>query len=132
MDSEFDKVKIINHWIGSAEKDFKAMIDLYQTGNNNWALFMGHLVIEKLLKALYTKSKDEFPPMIHDLRRICEKADIKLDASQQILLDSISRFNIKARYDDYKQSFYELCTDSFTKEWIEKINDCRLWIKSML
>ncbi len=26
--------------------------------------------------------------------------------SYQILLDSISRFNINARYDDYKQSFY--------------------------
>lgn len=132
MDKEFDKVKIINHWIESSDNDFKAMIDLYQTRNNNWALFMGHLVIEKLLKALYVKSKDEFPPMIHDLRRICEKADIKLEVSQQLLLDSISRFNIKARYDDYKQSFYELCTDSFTKEWVEKIKDCRLWIKSML
>ena len=132
MDNEFDKVKIINHWIESSDNDFKAMTDLYQTRNNNWALFMGHLVIEKLLKALYVKSKDEFPPMIHDLRRICEKADIKIDVSQQLLLDSISRFNIKARYDDYKQSFYELCTDSFTKEWVEKIKDCRLWIKSML
>ena len=132
MDSEFDKERIISHWVESSDNDFKAMIDLYQTKNNNWALFMGQLVIEKLLKALYVKSKSEFPPMTHDLRRICEKADIKLDMSQQILLDSISRFNIKARYDDYKQSFYQLCTDSFTTEWINKIKDCRLWIKTML
>jgi hypothetical protein len=70
--------------------------------------------------------------MIHDLRRLCEKAEIELDGSQQFLLDSISRFNINARYDDYKQSFYQLCTDSFTSEWIDKIKDCRLWIKTML
>ncbi|HCY41368.1 MAG TPA: DNA-binding protein [Prolixibacteraceae bacterium] len=132
MESEFDKERIINHWIESSEKDFKAMIDLHQTQNNNWALFMGHLVIEKLLKAAYVKSKGEFPPMIHDLRRICEKADIEMDLSHQILLDSISRFNINARYDDYKQSFYKLCTDSFTAEWIDKIKDCRLWIKAKL
>ena len=93
---------------------------------------MGHLVIEKLLKALYIKSKNDFPPMIHDLRRLCEKADIELDPSMQILLDSISRFNINARYDDYKQSFYQLCTDSFTLQWIDNIKDCRLWIKKML
>ncbi len=49
-----------------------------------------------------------------------------------VILDSISRFNIKARYDDYKQSFYKLCTDEFTKEWIEKIKECRLWIKMQL
>ena len=132
MRSEFDKERIINHWIESSDKDFKAMIDLYQTHNNNWALFMGHLVIEKLLKAVYVKSKEEFPPMMHDLRRICEKADIELDLSHQILLDIISRFNINARYDDYKQSFYLLCTDSFTAEWIDRIKDCRLWIKAKL
>ncbi len=72
MDYEFDKERIVNYWIESSDKDFKAMLDLYNTQNNNWALFMGHLVIEKLLKALYVKSKGEFPPMIHDLRRICE------------------------------------------------------------
>ena len=132
METEFNKQRIIDYWIESSERDFKTMIDLYQTQNNNWALFMGHLVIEKLLKALYVKSKGEFPPMIHDLRRICEKADVELDLSNHVLLDSISRFNINARYDDYKQSFYLLCTDSFTKEWIDKIKDCRIWIRAML
>jgi HEPN domain-containing protein len=132
MNGEFDSEKVINHWIESSEKDFKTMMDLYETKNNNWALFIGHLVIEKLLKALYLKRTNEFPPLIHDLRRICEKANIELDERQRTVLDSISRFNIKARYDDYKQSFYFLCTDSFTIEWIEKIKECRLWIKMML
>ena len=132
MAIEFDKERIVDHWIESSDKDFKTMMDLYRTQNNNWALFMGHLVIEKLLKSLYVKTMDEYPPLIHDLRRISEKANIKLDINQQILLDSITRFNINARYDDYKQSFYLLCTDSFTAEWIEKIKECRLWIKLML
>lgn len=108
------------------------MIDLYQTNNNNWALFIGHLVIEKLLKALYVKEKNEFPPLIHDLRRIIEHAGLEVDSEIRITLDSISRFNINARYDDYKQSFYKLCTKQFTDEWIEKIKECRLWIKMKL
>ena len=82
--------------------------------------------------ALYVKQKGEYPPLIHDLRRICEKAGVELDMTQQITFDSISRFNINARYDDYKQSFYMLCTESFTTEWIEKIKNSRLWIKEML
>lgn len=53
------------------------MQDLYQTKNNNWALFMGHLVIEKLLKGLYIKEKGEFPPLIHDLRMIYEKGGME-------------------------------------------------------
>jgi len=132
MNNDFDIEKLINHWIESSEKDFKTMLDLQKTKNNNWALFIGHLVIEKLLKALYLRKTNAFPPLIHDLRRICEKADVQLNENQKITLDTITRFNIKARYDDYKQSFYELCTDRFTHEWIEKIKECRLWIKMML
>lgn len=57
MSETFDKDKLIAYWIDSSEKDFKTMQDLYQTKNNNWALFIGHLVIEKLLKAIYQKCR---------------------------------------------------------------------------
>ena len=89
-------------------------------------------MIEKLLKALYVKQKGEYPPLIHDLRRICEKAGVELDMVSKINFDSISRFNINARYDDYKQSFYLLCTESFTEEWIEKIKTSRFSVKKYL
>ena len=132
METGFDKEKLIDYWLGSSDRDYKTMLDLHSTNNNHWALFMGHLVIEKSLKALHIKLRGEFPPMIHDLRRISEKAGIELNTSQEKILDSISRFNLKARYDDYKESFYTLCTDEFTKEWVEKIKECRKWIKAML
>lgn len=124
--------QIINHWVDGADKDYKTMMDLYNTRNFNWSLFMGHLVIEKLLKALYIKKTENFPPLIHDLRRICEKAGIELSEEKIINLDTITRFNINARYDDYKQSFYNLCTEDFTTDWIDKIKNIIIWIKQML
>ena len=132
MNEKFDKEKLIKHWIESSDNDFKTMIDLFETQNYNWSLFMGHLVIEKLLKALYISLKNEFPPLSHDLRRILEKADVIIDDDMKIKFDSISRFNINARYDDYKQSFYKLCTLEFAKVWIEKIKETRIWIKAQL
>lgn len=122
----------IDYWIQSSDQDYKTMTDLFETKNNHWSLFMGHLVIEKLLKAYYSKHIVGFPPMIHDLRRLAELSGIDLDKEQRINLDTITRFNINARYDDYRQSFYKLCTDSFTQEWINKINSTREWIKSRL
>lgn len=132
MADKIDSDQLIEFWIDSSEKDFKAMQDLFQTKNNHWALFMGHLVIEKLSKAIFVKNREDYPPLIHDLRRILEKAGVEIDDNKKIILDTVTRFNIKARYDDYKQNFYNLCTDSFTKEWIDKIKETRLWIKSML
>lgn len=108
--------KLISFWIESSDRDFKTMEDLHRTKNYNWALFMGHLVIEKLAKALFVKKVGDFPPMIHDLRRILEKSEVHLDADKIIILDTITRFNIRARYDDYKDNFYKLCTEPFTDE----------------
>lgn len=58
MEESFNKEQLINYWVESADKDYKTMLDLFQTKNNSWALFIGHLVIEKLLKSLYIKTKE--------------------------------------------------------------------------
>ena len=131
-ENSFDKEKIVSHWIESSEKDFKTMDDLFSSQNYHWSLFIGHLVIEKLLKALYVKTLNSYPPMIHDLRRIYEKSNLEIDNEYILKLDTITRFNINARYDDYKLSFYNLCTKEFTEKWISEIKDCRLWILSKL
>jgi HEPN domain-containing protein len=123
---------IIEAWINSSEKDFLTMNDMYKTNHYDWALFMGHLTIEKLLKALYLKITGNHPPLTHDLRRLAEEMNLSLTEERQIQLDSISRFNIRTRYDDYKQSFYKLCTVKFTDEWVSKIKECRSWIRQML
>jgi len=123
---------IIESWINSSDNDLLTMNDMYKTKHYDWALFIGHLAIEKLLKALYLKTISEHPPLIHDLRRLAERMNLSLTEDRKIQLDTISRFNIRVRYDDYKQSFYKLCTIEFTDEWISQINECRLWIKRML
>ena len=129
MESQIEKEKLVKHWLESADNDYKTMLDLFGTKNYHWALFMGHLVIEKSLKALCVSKVGEFPPMIHDLRRIAEKAGLELSSEKVNSLDAITRFNINARYDDYKQSFFKLCTEDFTNRWIQNITDTKEWIK---
>ena len=132
MTNDFDIQKIIDYWIESSNDDYKTMLDLFHTKNYGWALFVGHLVIEKLFKAYYAKTHQEYPPMLHDLRRIGEKAGIVFDDDKLIIVETISQFNIRARYDDYKRNFYKLCTPEYAKTWIENIKEIRLWIKTML
>jgi HEPN domain-containing protein len=124
--------KVVDFWIQSSDQDYKTMTDLFATKNFHWSLFMGHLVIEKLLKAHYSKINGKFPPLLHDLRRLAELGGLTLDQEQIINLDTITRFNINARYDNYRQSFFKLCTEEFTKEWITRIDNTRIWIKNLL
>jgi HEPN domain-containing protein len=122
----------IKYWIDSSDDDFKAMIHLLEKGDNTWSLFIGHIVLEKLLKAWYVKTNATTPPFIHDLVRLAEKGGLILDDDQKDILDTISAFNIRGRYDDYKREFYKKCSHTFTKEWVSNIEEFRVWIKKKL
>ena len=122
----------IKYWIDSSDDDFQAMIHLFEKGDNTWSLFIGHLVLEKLLKAWYVKVNSSTPPFIHDLVRLAEKGNLILDDDQKDILDAISAFNIRGRYDDYKREFYKKCSNTFTKEWVYNIKEFREWIKKKL
>lgn len=107
---------------------------LHSNKKNSYCLFFGHLVIEKLLKALYAKKNKSAPyaPKSHDLLYLAEKIELELTEKQKVLLDTISDFNLNARYDDYKKEFYAKCTDDYTSKQIKNIEEVREWLKSQL
>ena len=129
---EIDIEKTINHWIATSDRDFRTMVNLYKTRDYHWTLFMGHLVIERLLKAGIVKTSKDHPPFTHDLRRLAKLAGIEFDAKHIKWLDTISTFNLNVRYDDYKQEFYRKCTKKFTDTWMSNIKLLREWIKTRL
>ena len=127
-----NKEEALHFWIESSDNDFKAMVHLFDKGDYSWSLFIGHLVMEKLLKAIYVQQVDITPPFTHDLVRISDKAGISLTVDQKDILDTISTFNLRVRYDDYKLSFHRKCTRAFTENWICQIKEFREWIKNKL
>ena len=126
---DFDTDKMIKYWVDSSDEDFETMITLFENKRYNWSLFIGHLMIEKLLKSLYVQINNGYPPYIHNLLRLAEKCKIDLNEEQRFFLATVTAFNINARYDDYKMSFQKTCTPEFTKTWIEHIKTQRVWIK---
>ena len=97
-------------------------------------MFFGHLVIEKLLKAFYAKINKNSPyaPKTHDLLYLANKMNLELTEEQKVLLDTISDFNMNARYDDYKKEFQLKCTDEYTKKQLKNIEEIRIWLKNLL
>jgi HEPN domain-containing protein len=124
--------KTVNHWISRSDQDFDTLLNMYNTKDYHWALFIGHLVIERLLKALIVKKTGNHAPLTHDLRRLAKLAELDLATEQKRYLDTITTFNLNARYDDYKKDFYKKCTAEYAQEWISNIEILRGWIKEML
>jgi HEPN domain-containing protein len=124
--------KIYNHWLNTSDKDSVTMINLYKSKDYHWALFMGHIVLEKLLKACVVKKIADHAPFTHDLSKLAQISGLPFSEEHLDWLDTISTFNINARYDSYKEAFFNKCNLEFTSEWIQKIKSLQLWIKEML
>ena len=123
------KEEYIEYWLKSAKKDYNTMMNLLDSKDYHWALFMGHIVIEKIIKAIFIHNNEEnIPPRIHNLILLSEKAKLYPNDSQKDLLDLITTFNINTRYPDYKGEFYKKCDEEFTRKNIERIEDLRKWL----
>jgi len=133
MDDKIENIdKIVQHWLDSADKNHETMIHLVDSKDYSWALFLGHLVIEKTLKALYVKRLQKHAIFSHDLLRLSKKIDLELSEDFEEWLDEITTFNLNARYDNYKQDFYQLCTKEFADTWLDRIEKIRLWLRNQL
>jgi len=77
-----DKNQHIQYWLDSAAHDLDVAETLFQNSKYDWCLFIGHLVIEKTLKAFYVRDNKEHPPKIHNLVRLAEKTALRLSDEQ--------------------------------------------------
>ena len=123
----------INYWIDSAANDLTAAEQLFQSGKNDWCLFIGHLVIEKTLKACFVaKNENKIPPKTHNLLKLAELSKLELTIEQKIFLDEVNDFNLDVRYPEYKREFYKICTREFTEDYFGKIKEFAQWLKSLI
>lgn len=129
---EFDAEKIVAYWLTEAEEAFQVAQHLMESADYSYALFFGHLAVEKTLKALHAHRLRQHAPPIHNLLRLARLAELEPDAAQTEALVTITAFNIEARYPDLKRAFREQCTPAFTTQQMARIAEVLQWLKSCL
>jgi len=127
-------IELMKYWIESSDEDYEAMKVLYNSKKYSWSLFIGHLIIEKLLKGLYAKKNINSPhaPKIHNLILLSQRAELDVPQEIREKIKMINTFNINARYDDFKKEFYNKCTFEYTTEQIKNVEEVQQWLKEQL
>lgn len=123
--------KSIRGWQQGAHHDRDVARSLLQNKHYDWSLFIFHLSIEKLLKALIVQAEGT-PPPIHKLVRLSEIANITLSPEHREWLTEITEFNIEARYDDDKLSFYKKATRDYATLWHSRCEEIFLWLDKQI
>ena len=124
------KADYIKYWVKSSKHDLEVADSLFNSKHFDYCLFMSHLSLEKLLKALWVKNNIENnPPRTHNLVYLAQHASLKLDDDQLKFLQFVNTFNIGARYPDYKFKIYQMCNKKFTEKNYNKVKVFYQWLK---
>jgi HEPN domain-containing protein len=124
----FDLNKTIKYWLNGAAYDIETGNTLLKSKRFPYALFFGHLAIEKTLKALVVKATKEHAPYTHSLTFLASKAEL---AAPESLLDQFAEyteFHLESRYPDEKQDFYKKCTERFSRQKFAEMEKVYKWL----
>ena len=126
-----DKVK---YWIDLADYDFDTAKLMLVGKKYLYVGFMLHQVVEKLLKAYWTKVLSIPPLKIHTLTILASKSGIlEMMSEEQIdLLTRLLPLNIEARYPEYKEKLLKGLSEEYCKQLINETESLSLWIKQKL
>ena len=60
---------------------------------------------------------------------LSQKANLEVPKEIREKIQVINTFNISARYDEYKKSFENKCTNDYTAVQVKNIEEVQKWLK---
>lgn len=128
----FDIDKTIKYWLEGAKYDMGVARAMFKSKKYPYALFMGHLAIEKLLKSLVVNNTKKHAPYTHSLEHLAGKTRIDIPDNIHIMLREFMDFHFEARYPVEHKDFYKKCTYTYTKDKLKEIREVFKWLKNQL
>ncbi len=125
---QIDIAKTISYWIKSAAYDLETGRTLVTAARYPYALFFGHLALEKLLKAVVVRETGQHAPFTHSLPMLASRSGLPVPVEIMDRLAEFMQFHIESRYPDASMQFYGQCTEVFARTKFALIEETYLWL----
>ena len=124
----------VAYWLDIANEDLGVAEDLYKAKRWLYVAFMCHQTIEKTLKAYWCGTQPDDPPYTHNHKRLANGCGLynKLNEAQKDFLNTITNYNIEARYPEDKEALAQTLTPQACQELINETKHLTQWIKDEL
>lgn len=127
-----DYKKLVNYWRDLSDYDIVTAKHMFQTKRYPYCLFLCHLSVEKLLKALLVFQVKRHAPRTHNLVDLAKDTGIEFSENQKNLLADLTEFNLEARYPEWEKEFYKQATKRYTENYFNQAVNFQKWLKKYL
>jgi HEPN domain-containing protein len=118
------------NWLSSSEYDIQTAQSLLRTRRYIYVIFMCHLAVEKLLKAIIAESAPSPPPRTHNLYQLLEIGQINLPQTYADILARLNAMNVATRYPEDISALSAEVTRKVAREYLTKTEELLQWLRS--
>jgi len=119
----------INNWIKSSNYDIRTAENMLKTGRYIYVLFMCHLSVEKLLKALYEVVLKKIPPKTHNLVYLSKSIGLEIPEKSLSTIESLNDLSIVTRYPEDMDSLVKAFKKERVAEYLNRTKALLKWLK---
>jgi HEPN domain-containing protein len=124
---------VTKNWIASSNYDMQTAKAMFETGRYLYVVFICHLAMEKMLKALLSqKYPQDIPPKIHNLITLAQKAGIKPPDNLKDFFLRIDNVSVVTRYPEDMRALAKDFNKESAKLILSETRKILKWLKQNL
>lgn len=121
--------KETRNWLDSSVYDYETAVHMLESGRYIYVVFMCHLSLEKMLKALIHESTGALPPRSHDLIQLAIRAGITLPARMNEFVGKINAASLVTRYPEDLTQLLAAYPRDVTRTYLEQTREVLTWLR---
>ena len=117
------------NWLRGAEYDFQTAQSLCTSRRYIYVIFMCHLAIEKLLKAIVAEDSTSPPPRTHNLYRLFELSHIDVLEEHKDIVAKLNTMSVATRYPEDIAILSGEVTSQVARNYLAQTEALLQWLK---
>ena len=121
---------IVRNWVATANYDLRTAEAMYKAGRYLYVVFMCHLAIEKMLKAILAQRyPEDVPPKIHNLINLAQRTEITLPENLRDFFQRIDNVSVATRYPEDLRTLSKEFNQNTAKQILTDTKRMIKWLK---
>jgi HEPN domain-containing protein len=125
--------RVVRNWAATANYDLRTAEAMYKAGRYLYVVFMCHLAIEKMLKAILAQQyPEDVPPKIHNLIHLAQKTEMTLPDNLKDFFQRIDNVSVATRYPEDLRTLSKEFNQDTAKRILTETKRMIRWLKQHL
>lgn len=121
--------KDTENFIASAGYDLYTAEHMLKTGRYIYVIFLCHLTIEKMLKAVSAEVTDKTPPRTHNLIYLTKLAKVQFGENHLEFIAKLNNASVITRYPEDFQGLIEAYPENIAISYLHQTKEIIEWLK---